>query len=476
MRYTNRQLDALRLEGDPVPDALVASLAARGETEAVNALLRELVGNAQPVPGALPDDVEAWLRDSAVLPPGTDLDRLDRAAALFREHGLQMSFILSTASLVWCYAAVKGVRALTFSYRLAHNPYRRAAETSQFVLDVLAPGGLAPGGRGIRSAQKVRLMHAAIRHLIRRTGQWPEAELGAPICQEDQLLALLTFSSDVVAGLDVLGVPLSMDDAEDYLYGWRVIGGLLGIRPDLIPGSMPEAVQLKALIARRQYGPSEDGVRLTQALFELHDRLLPGDAFDGLVPALVRQMVGRRVADAVQVPRTRWDRVVRHYHLLGRYLEFIDRRTGTLGDLVDELAYRMLTRISISATDYERAGFDIPTELAEAWQVRRPGRRHPRTAAAAIPGSRHGERRASNRLTRSARLGRVRWPIRYAWGHADRHGPQTMDFVGPRSSIVSWTKPTPDWMSSGTAPGAPPHGVTPVANATAAHALTATVP
>ena len=414
MRYTNRQLDALRLEGDPVPDALVASLAARGETEAVNALLRELVGNAQPVPAALPDDVEAWLRDSAVLPPGTDLERLDRSAALFREHGLQMSFILSTASLVWCYVAVKGVRALTFSYRLAHNPYRRAAETSQFVLDVLAPGGLTPGGRGIRSAQKVRLMHAAIRHLIRRTGQWPEAELGAPICQEDQLLALLTFSSDVVAGLDVLGVPLSMDDAEDYLYGWRVIGGLLGIRPDLIPGSMPEAVQLKGLIARRQYGPSEDGVRLTQALFELHDRLLPGDAFDGLVPALVRQMVGRRVADAVQVPR-----------------DALGPRGAPLPPAgaiprvhrpADRDARRPRGRAGLPDAD---ADLDLGDGL-RARGLRHPDRArggvagapaqgpHPRTAAAAIPGSRHGERCASNRLTRSARPRQRRWPIRYA--------------------------------------------------------------
>jgi hypothetical protein len=390
MRYSHRLLDALRLEGDPAPDAIVAALAARGETAAVNALLRELVGNAQPIPGALPDDVEAWLLESAVLPPGTDLARLDRAAALFREHGLQMSFILSTASLVWCYAAVKGVRVLTFSYRLAQDPYRRAAETSQFVLDVLAPGGLAPAGRGIRSAQKVRLMHAAIRHLIRGTGRWPEAELGAPICQEDLLLAHLTFSHDVVAGLEVLGVELTPDEAEDYLYAWAVIGALLGIRSDVIPASLPEAAQLKSLIARRQYGTSEDGVRLTRALFELHDRLLPGDVFDGLVPALVRRMVGGRVADAVQVPRTRWDRVVRHYELLGRYLEFVDRRTGTLGDLVDELAYRMLTRISIAATGYERAGFDIPTELAAAWDVRRPGavihepplRRSPATAAA----------------------------------------------------------------------------------------------
>lgn len=371
MRYTNRVLDALRREGDPVPDALVEGIALRGEVASVNALLRHLDRNDEPVPTALPDDLERWLRESGRLPVDVDHARLDRAAATFREHGLQMSLILSTASLIFCYAATKGVKALTFSSRMHHDLYHRAAETSQFVLLVLAPGGLAEGGGGIRAIQKVRLIHASLRHLIRRAGGWDEAALGTPLCQEDMLLALLTFSHDVVRGLRTLGVELDDEAAEDFLYAWTVIGELLGVRRDMLPRSMAEAAQLRALIARRQYGPSPEGVLLTRALIELHDHQMPGEAFDGFLTAVIRLLVGKRVADWMEIPRSRWDYLVRHYALLGSYLELVDRATGSLGDLVDEFAFRSLTRMSIAATGYERAAFLIPAELGEAWARRR---------------------------------------------------------------------------------------------------------
>ena len=371
MRYTNRLLDGLRGEGDPVPDALVVELARRGEIAAVNRSLRRLDRNDEPVPGELPDDLERWLIESGRLPPDVDRARLDRAAALFVEHGLQMSFVLGTASLISCYAATKGVKTLAFTHRMRRDLYHRAAETSQFVLLVLAPGGLLEGGGGIRAIQKVRLIHASLRQVI-RAGGWAESELGVPLCQEDMLLAMLTFSHDVIAGLETLGVRVDEEDAEAFQYTWGVIGRLLGIRADLVPASTAEAAQLRGLIARRQFGPSPEGVLLTGALIELHEHVMPGEAFDGFVTALIRQLVGEQVADWMAVPRSPWDRLVRHYEILGGYLELLDRASGSLGDLVDELAYRSLTRMSIAATGYERAGFEIPAALGDAWS-RHPG-------------------------------------------------------------------------------------------------------
>jgi hypothetical protein len=301
-----------------------------------------------------------------------DEARLRHASALFVEHGLPMSLLMSTASLIWCYAATRGVKALMYTRRLQHDPYHRAAETSQFVLRVLAPGGLDAGGTGIRAAQKVRLLHASLRYAIRRSGTWDEAGLGVPLCQEDMLLALLTFSSDVVDGLTAIGVVLSPEEAEDYCRAWWAIGAILGVVPDLIPGSLVEARATKAAIARRQFGPTPEGVLLTQALLEMHDQVIPGQAFDGLIPAVMRLVVGTEVADWMAVPTGRWDRVVRSSRLLNHTLERMDRAAGPLGNLVNEHAYRHLTRMSIEATGYRRAAFEIPADLQAAWATR-PG-------------------------------------------------------------------------------------------------------
>jgi hypothetical protein len=73
---------------------------------------------------------------------------------------------------VYCYAGYPGVKVLTFSRRLDHDAVRRVGETAQFVLAVMTPGSLHPGGRGIRKIQKIRLLHAAIRHLVSSSGRW----------------------------------------------------------------------------------------------------------------------------------------------------------------------------------------------------------------------------------------------------------------------------------------------------------------
>ena len=87
-------------------------------------------------------------------------------------------------------------------YRTAQlytNPRRRIVETSQMIIDVMQEGGLEPGGYGVRTAQKVRLMHAGVRHLLLQR-DWNPA-WGVPINQEDLAGTLASFSAMVLDGL-----------------------------------------------------------------------------------------------------------------------------------------------------------------------------------------------------------------------------------------------------------------------------------
>ena len=108
------------------------------------------------------------------------------------------------------------------------------------IFDAMSVGGLEPGGRGIRSVQKVRLMHAAVRCLIQRSGQW-NAEWGAPINQEDLAGTLMTFSWTVVDAIEKLSVVVTPEEAEAYLHAWKVAGAVLGIRAELLPRDMSDA-------------------------------------------------------------------------------------------------------------------------------------------------------------------------------------------------------------------------------------------
>ena len=87
----------------------------------------------------------------------------DREAA--RQHGLQAPLVGEHVALL----RRGGTRVDVFAVEtgaLLDRVRQRIFETAQFLFDVLDEESLGEKGRGVRSAQRVRLMHAAIRRLV----------------------------------------------------------------------------------------------------------------------------------------------------------------------------------------------------------------------------------------------------------------------------------------------------------------------
>jgi hypothetical protein len=358
----------LRQVGDPSGDAVLAELAGTEQIRAVSRVLRTLVENDQAVPGELAPSIARWLDETAALPEWVDPDRLERGCTVVVEHGPQLCVALATASLVYCYAGYPGVKVLTFSRRLDHDAVRRVGETAQFVLAVMTPGALAPGGRGIRKIQKVRLLHAAIRRLVSGSGRWDVAADGIPICQEDLAGTLLSFSWIVVDSLRGLGVRIDDREAEDYHYRWRVIGQMLGIDPAAIPADLEQAAELTNVLARRNHRRSDEGIEMTRALFEMHADSLPR-GFAGAAPALTRYLVGDELSELVGLSRTRWDKRLGWQAGVGRALDCAQSARGPIGSLTKMVGAGLLTQRVAEMAGRHSASFSIPVppELEQSW-------------------------------------------------------------------------------------------------------------
>jgi hypothetical protein len=358
----------MRQVGDPSADALIDELAGTEQIRAVSRILRTLVDNDQPLLDEVPSSLAEWLERTGAVPAWADHDRLERGCAVVVEHGPQVCVSLATASLVYCYAGYPGVKALTFSKRLDHDAVRRVGETAQFVLAVMAPGSLHPGGRGIRKIQKVRLLHAAIRRLVSTSGRWSSETDGLPLCQEDLAGTLMSFSWIVVDSLRRLGVRVEDREAEDYHYRWRVIGEMLGIDPTVIPVDLAGAHELTGSIARRNHRRSPEGIEMTRALFELHANSLP-PGFSGAAPALTRHLLGDEICSLVDLPRTRWDSGLCWQAGVGRALDRVQSARGPLGSLTKMVGAGMLNQRVIEMAGGRSASFSIPvpTELQRRW-------------------------------------------------------------------------------------------------------------
>lgn len=360
-------VEALKFQGDPLADDVIADLVATGQVDSVNEVLAQFRANDQPIPENLPESVRAYLIATDDPPDWADLDRVAGAYEFFVDDGVHVASVLSFGAMVNCYAQPRPSRVLALTHRL-NQPHRRLSETSQFVLNMMGRKPFGSGGAFVPTVQKTRLIHAAVRYFITRSGKWDVETEGVPVCQQDMLGALLIFSVQVIDGMRRIGIAVTEQEAASYYYVWRVTGAMLGIPAEAMPDTLDEARQLNASLVEAAYAPSPEGVALTRNLLDLYEKLVPGKVFDGVVAAMVRQTVDPRVADWMDVPHSRgWTRAVRAGTRLMRALERSEDTSKIAGTILDKAGTLLLGGSVRTLTDGQSTTLDIPADLKEKW-------------------------------------------------------------------------------------------------------------
>ncbi|RKT54621.1 oxygenase MpaB family protein [Saccharothrix australiensis] len=360
-------VEALKFQGDPLADAVVADLVATGRVEEVNRVLEHFRANDQPIPEQLPTAVREFLVATDDPPAWADLDRVARAYEFFVDDGVHVASVLTFGAMVNCYAHARASRALTLTHGL-NQPHRRLSETSQFVLHMMGRDAFGTGGSFVPSIQKTRLIHAAVRHFLTASGRWDVAADGVPVCQQDMVGALLIFSVQVIEGMRRIGISVTEQEAADYYYVWRVTGAMLGIPVDALPETVDEARELSATLVEAAYGPSPEGVTLTRNLLALYEKLFPGKLFDGVVAAMIRQVVDPAVADWMEVPRSRgWAGVVRAGTRVVRALERSEDNSALAAAVLDKAGALLLGGSVRTLINGQSTTLDIPADLRERW-------------------------------------------------------------------------------------------------------------
>ncbi|MGB9308359.1 MAG: oxygenase MpaB family protein, partial [Mycobacterium sp.] len=258
---------------------------------------------------------------------------------------------------------------------------RRVMETGQFLINVLAVGSFEEHGKGLRSIQHVRLMHAAVRQLIearnkQQPGLW-DPDWGIPINQEDLAGTMLSFSYVPVGPLRQLGVHVSTKDAEAYLHLWNVIGHLLGLNDELRVCGICDATALVEAVRHRQFRASPEGQHMTAALMKLLDDMTPFHRFDETVPPLIRHLIGDDIADILLVPKSnltddlgRLERLSNWFfvHIFGR-AERDSPCYQRVSRLIRPFGHDLLHGLFRLQRGGQRAPFDIPDHLARSWEL-----------------------------------------------------------------------------------------------------------
>jgi uncharacterized protein (DUF2236 family) len=369
VRWSDAMLDAMRLVGDPPADAAIEATFAAGQQDAAQGFMAMRLTNDAPLPPSLPPSLRDFLEKSSAdaLP---DPSAISMAQNLFVDHGPEILTTLGCYALPSAYAARKGVKVLHQTAYLANRPNRRLFRTMQMVVDVMDPGGLGPQGYGIRTVQKVRLIHASIRYHLMRAN-W-DRSFGVPINQEDLAGTLLTFSYLAIDGLRRLGANISRDAAQSYLQTWCAVGRALGVAPEMLPDDLEAGAELKNFISRRQFGPSDEGREMTRALIEMLQSNSP-PLLGGVPTGLMRLFMEPEVADYLGIPNSDLQKLSADVVVeFARFIDYDLEESQWQAMIFRHHILNLIEKMIETEGGSERDFFLLPTHLHQKWRGANP--------------------------------------------------------------------------------------------------------
>jgi hypothetical protein len=366
-------LDAARQVGDPHIDAVVADYLAGCGGAALGPALGALFGTTG-LPEAHPL-VRAYLARVDEPAPGAlgDPARIERGQRMFGRLGPELLLVLGSCSLPLAFACGNGVQAIHRARRLKDDPLRRLYDTAQMVVNAMQVGGLARGGIGWRSARKVRLIHAVIRHQVQRDPAAPwSASWGTAINQEDMAGTLLSFSVAALHGLRRIGARISRAEGDDYVHAWSAVGRLLGVDERLLVDREADAMALALRIGARQIRATPEGKQLAEQLLEAVGSLLPvpGYALSLTHYFLSNTAFGDDVARVLELAEPDWTRALvaarawQKRHVL-RLLDLVPGAHGRRRFLARRFVQAL---ISARRPAGDAPPFEVPARLAMRWR------------------------------------------------------------------------------------------------------------
>ena len=379
-RWSAATLDEMRTQGDPLADECLGSILHADEAGVVRSLFRQMNANDDIPPATVFPGLASFFEQTNALPPGIDQERIHRGEHVFIRNVYLAALALLTKSLPEGYAAPSLSIILNISGELRTHTFRRLLATLQTVINVSSCHGFQHGGRAVITAQKLRLLHAGIRHLTRKYRPAYETLYGVPVNQEDMLGTIMGFSLLVLRGLRTLGAGLSRQEEDDFLYLWLAFARMMGVYPhanpddvSYIPADVDDAEVFYGLYEQRHYvdaARNPDGVALGQANLAMLEQMIPFPfrylGFRPMPNICMEEMMGpagvARIAIAPLKGHSllRW--ILRHLHGLMRpYMSIAPLIDGHLG--------MGLLQYLINTTYGGEVTFSVPVDLKELKEI-----------------------------------------------------------------------------------------------------------
>ena len=283
-------------------DQIMAALIDRGQTAATNAAMRRWENNGDTVPKELPADLRDWLVRKTRLPDWADRKLLLRSAEVARVLDTHFFILYGVGGGIMSTVIPREAKSVYWSKGGA-DMQDRAAKTFSFGYDLAELRGFEPEGQFLVTANKTRIVHAAVRHLLPQSPHWKAvAEESIPISNADILVTFHSTGTFAHKKLKEWGFLKNKDDDYAFLHSWQVALNQLGVRDEYIPATWAEAEAQSAQVLTPILAPTLEGKALAEDLLSLTAQIDFG-LTRGLLNEFARFLLGNQVGDWLDLKR-----------------------------------------------------------------------------------------------------------------------------------------------------------------------------
>ncbi|MFO0695253.1 MAG: oxygenase MpaB family protein [Polyangiales bacterium] len=215
-------------DGDAPADAMVQAMFELGPRAARALFERAVEGGIARVPEA-PPAMKAFFELVERDPAWLERPLLDEARRFIHGAGLAGPYVLRDFALMGGYRLSGFNHALILTGALNKGAAQRVAETGQWWIDCTETNGFERTGAGYKSTLRVRLVHALVRRGLANKAEWDLARWGLPVSQIDMVATYLAFGPVMLAGLRMMGVPITARESKAVMHLWKYAGWLMGV-------------------------------------------------------------------------------------------------------------------------------------------------------------------------------------------------------------------------------------------------------
>ncbi|GAA4908783.1 oxygenase MpaB family protein [Streptomyces coeruleoprunus] len=302
------ELEVAAQAGDPAADALVSDLIDNKEVDGVNQLFRT-VNTLKPGMdhSQLPPRLADFMREAEADPPGWTEADVKAAEAFFDRHHGPASMLQGTVGLIGTYLSPTGAYTLRSTGRLGgvEGPGRRLSQSTRLFQGMGDKGAMRDGSLKA-TVTKVRLVHASVRQLHKKSGEWDYAKWGEPVSQKYTTGAACVFSVQILQAMRNLGIDVSKAEAHGFMCAWHYVNHYLGTPEKWqLPKDVELVDRMWTKVRDDEWKKTEDGLHMTDQAIKYYRSLLERTPVvtDTFI-AMVRLALTDKYADMAGVPRS----------------------------------------------------------------------------------------------------------------------------------------------------------------------------